>query len=328
MEATASCGCGVQRVFSPALVEQRSMNFLGVDVGFATSSLTTGLAWRIGDEVGATKTGTSWKRRREVLPSGITYSIAALDAPILPEHEEQSHRGCESIFYGGAFWNRCRPGLSHHGRALGLRRAGADAASQFATVVSGLDLVSELQVRRNCAIVEAFPNTFLGVLLPEAIYEDRDFGFSERKSDWMYRKVAERGIFRKLLIQLRWTEPGTITQFHDQAGLDGNSPCSARHLSVCSQLDSLLRATQWLLVTRRTDGSGYHLRGFGKSGLGLPYVSNFTNSRAENFRWSMFGKVSFSLRQHAVHSLKRRSQADDSATKTCYKRRQGDPNNP
>jgi hypothetical protein len=198
------------------------MNFLGVDVGFATSSLTTGLAWRIGDEVGATKTGTSWKRRREVLPSGITYSIAALDAPILPEHEEQSHRGCESIFYGGAFWNRCRPGLSHHGRALGLRRAGADAASQFATVVSGLDLVSELQVRRNCAIVEAFPNTFLGVLLPEAIYEDRDFGFSERKSDWMYRKVAERGIFRKLLIQLGWTEPGTITQFHDQAGLDGN----------------------------------------------------------------------------------------------------------
>jgi hypothetical protein len=24
--------------------------------------------------------------------------------------------GCEHAFYGGAFWNRCRPGLSHHGR--------------------------------------------------------------------------------------------------------------------------------------------------------------------------------------------------------------------
>jgi hypothetical protein len=48
------------------------MNFLGVDVGFAALSLTTGLAWRIGDEVGVTKTGTSWKKRREALPAGIT----------------------------------------------------------------------------------------------------------------------------------------------------------------------------------------------------------------------------------------------------------------
>ena len=49
------------------------MNFLGVDVGFSALSLTTGLAWRVGDHIGATKTGTSWRKRREALPSGITF---------------------------------------------------------------------------------------------------------------------------------------------------------------------------------------------------------------------------------------------------------------
>jgi hypothetical protein len=39
------------------------MNLLGVDVGFSALSLTTGLAWRIGDEVGMTKTGTGEAER-------------------------------------------------------------------------------------------------------------------------------------------------------------------------------------------------------------------------------------------------------------------------
>jgi hypothetical protein len=198
------------------------MNLLGVDVGFAAASRTTGLAWRVNAEVKTGRTGTSWTDRKQALPSGVNFSLAALDAPILPKHDPQPHRGCESVFYGGAFWNRCRPGLSHHGRALALRWAGADAASQFATVVLGQGLVSELEVQRDCAIVEAFPNTFLGVLLPEAIYEHCDRGLNERKSDWMYRKVAERGSFRELLAQLGWTEPGTIKQFQDQAGSDGD----------------------------------------------------------------------------------------------------------
>jgi hypothetical protein len=198
------------------------MNLLGVDVGFAASSRTTGVAWRIDDDVGTTKAGTSWKERRAALPSGITYSIAALDAPILPEHEGQPHRGCESVFYGGAFWNRCRPGLSHHGRALALRMAGADAAMQFAEVVSGLRLSRGLDLQRTSAIVEAFPNTFLGVLLPETVYEDCDRGCNEPKSDWMYRKVAEGGILADLLTELGWDESETISRFSDQAGRRGD----------------------------------------------------------------------------------------------------------
>jgi hypothetical protein len=198
------------------------LNLLGVDVGFATSSLTTGLAWRINNQVEATKTGTSWKMRNEALPSGITFSIVALDAPMLAEYGGQPRRGCESVFYGGTFWNRCRPGLSHHGRGLELRRAGAESALQFATVVSGLRLAPELEVQRDCALVEAFPNCFLGVLLPEATYERCDRSHNERKSDWMYRKAAEQGTFAGLLAELGWLDARTEKQFRVQAGPDGD----------------------------------------------------------------------------------------------------------
>ena len=50
-----------------------TMNFLGVDVGFSALSLTTGLAWRVGDHIGATKTGTSWSK--EERGSAIGHSL-------------------------------------------------------------------------------------------------------------------------------------------------------------------------------------------------------------------------------------------------------------
>ena len=104
------------RLCSYATWKDRSMNLLGVDVGFSANSKTTGLAWRVNGEIGSCRTRVSWDDRKRALPPGIAFSIAALDAPVLPEHEGRPHRGCESVFYGGAFWNRCRPGLSHYGR--------------------------------------------------------------------------------------------------------------------------------------------------------------------------------------------------------------------
>lgn len=242
------------------------MNFLGVDVGFSALSLTTGLAWRVGDHIGATKTGTSWRKRREALPSGITFSIAALDAPILPKHEGQPRRGCERVFYGGAFWNRCRPGLSHHGRGMALRSAGAETARQFATTLSGLRLVPDLEVRRDTAIVEAFPNTFLGVLLPEAAYECWDRIENERKSDWMYRKIAERDTFKVLLADLGWTEASTIDQFQDQARSDGDHDIRAALVCLLTAGFAALGSAV-IVVTGRMDGFGYRRRGSGAVGL-------------------------------------------------------------
>lgn len=228
------------------------MNLLGVDVGFASSSLTTGLAWRIGSKVGATKTGTSWKSRSADLPSGETFSNIALDAPVLPAHDGTPYRGCESVFYGGAFWNRCRPALSHHGRGLKLRMAGTESAVQFTLVLSGTKLVvPELEARPNSSLVEAFPNAFLGVLLPAETYDRCDRPPNEHKSDWMYRKAAEQGILASLLAELGWSEARTKEQFLDQAGPDGDH--DVRAALVC-----LLTAAFAALGTATVVGDPFH----------------------------------------------------------------------
>src|SRR5882757_3755520 len=109
---------------------------LGVDVGFSMSKKTTGLAWFAGSTIETALTGSSWSERSRSLPRDIQFAIAALDAPIVPADNDNAFRGCGRGFYGGAFWNRCRPGLSHHGsRGLALRDAGRQAAKEFAAVL-------------------------------------------------------------------------------------------------------------------------------------------------------------------------------------------------
>jgi hypothetical protein len=144
-----------------------SQALLGVDVGFSETRKTTGLACFSDAGVHVTVTGSSWSERKRDLPAGITFRLAALDAPIVPTSGADRRRGCEYIFYGGAFAKRCRPGLSHHGRGLQLRHAGARAASDFAKILSADPLSYGPHVLAGIPIVEAFPNTFMGVLLPE-----------------------------------------------------------------------------------------------------------------------------------------------------------------
>ena len=198
------------------------MNLLGVDVGFSKERKTTGLAWRIGGAFGVGRTGTSWEIRKRQVPH-VPYSVAAFDAPIIPQHEGCPYRECERLFYGGPFWNRCRPGLSHREkRGLPLRQAGADAASQFVALVSGSPIATEIAVRAGTGIIEAFPNAFLGVLIPDESYKNSDRREGEHKSDWMYRKVAEQGTLKKLLSKLDWTGHDTVKVFAEQAGPHGN----------------------------------------------------------------------------------------------------------
>ena len=37
------------------------MNLLGVDVGYSRKKPTTGIAWRVADEISTYKTGTRWE---------------------------------------------------------------------------------------------------------------------------------------------------------------------------------------------------------------------------------------------------------------------------
>ena len=137
--------------------------------------------------------------RSAALPADVLFDLAAFDAPTVPAGGGVPARGCEAVFYRGAFWNRCRPGMSHHGRGLDLRRAGATAAQQFGAVVKVGHQVTSAAVPGH-AMVEAFPNTFLGVLLPEPVLDRLPPGRS--KSDRLYDACLIEGVFNELVGEL------------------------------------------------------------------------------------------------------------------------------
>lgn len=192
-----------------------SQALLGVDVGFSKAVKTTGLAWLVNSTIETAVVGSSWDDRRRALPKDIQFTIAALDAPIVPEHSYDAARGCERLFYRGAFWNRCRPGLSHHGRGLQLKDAGRQAANDFALVLTTGALTYGPCVIPNTPIIEAFPNTFLGVLLPEIAFADWDKKRRQKKSDWLYEQVSEAGIFQRLLANLDLDAPRITRKFEN-----------------------------------------------------------------------------------------------------------------
>jgi len=190
---------------------------LGVDVGFSKSRKTTGLAWFANSTIETTLTGSSWSERSRSLPRDVRFSVVALDAPIVPEHNYDAARGCEFVFYGGAFSRRCRPGLSHHGRGVLLKDAGRQAAIDFASVLApGRTLHFGPCVVPTKPIIEAFPNTFMGVLLPAASFAGWSKALGKSKSDWLYEQVAEAGLFRKLLSKLELASP-PIQRVFEQA---------------------------------------------------------------------------------------------------------------
>lgn len=66
----------------------------------------------------------------------------------------------------------------------------------------------------------------------EEVYEHCDRFQKERKSDWMYRKVAEQDVFAALLGELGWTEAGTTKQLLDQAGPNGDHDLRAAFICL------------------------------------------------------------------------------------------------
>ena len=143
-------------------------NLMGIDVGFSTTRPTTGIACLEGDQLSLERAGTAWESREAKIPNGFQPSVIAIDGPLLPlgaDHHIRRH--VESVFIRAPFHNRCRPGLSHHGVGLELRQASGDACTQFGRLLAASVSANGGTVCREGPIVEAFPNAFLGVLMPE-----------------------------------------------------------------------------------------------------------------------------------------------------------------
>src|SRR5580704_9013056 len=144
-------------------------NLMGIDVGFSKTRRTTGIAWLEGDHLTLERAGTAWESREAKIPRGFQPSVIAIDGPLLPlGADEHVRRHVEFVFSRAPFHNRCKPGHSHNGVGFGFRRASDDAYAQFSPILAPSALGNGDGVCRVGPIVEAFPNAFLGVLMPES----------------------------------------------------------------------------------------------------------------------------------------------------------------
>lgn len=176
---------------------------LGIDVGFSKTRPTTGFAWSAAGSFNASKTHTDWARRSQHIPAAQSFAVIAIDGPLVPLGSTDTlDRVCERLFIRGAFQSRCKPGLSHHGYGMDLRRAAAETAQQVLHLANPNEAVGKT-IRRGTSIIEAFPNAFLGVLLPEDRFAMPAAG-KRKKFDWLYEHAVESGVLANVFHAIGW----------------------------------------------------------------------------------------------------------------------------
>ncbi|MBB2835845.1 UNVERIFIED_ORG: putative nuclease with RNAse H fold [Rhizobium esperanzae] len=185
------------------LVDLNKIALLGIDVGFSKSRPTTGIAWSKNGEFGSARTHSDWERRSRYIPAATIFSAIAIDGPLIPVGADDSlDRLCERLFIRGAFQTRCKPGLSNHGYGKDLRRAASQTAAQVLHMAAP-GMAIEKAIRPSTSVIEAFPNAFLGVLLPEARFASPGAG-KRKKFDWLYDHAIDSGVLGALFHALKW----------------------------------------------------------------------------------------------------------------------------
>jgi hypothetical protein len=175
-------------------------NLMGIDVGFSKTRRTTGIACLDNDHLSLQRAGTSWESRKAKVPDGFQPSVIAIDGPLLPLGADlHLRRHVEFIFSRSPFHNRCKPGLSHSGVGFQFRRASDDACVQFSLILAPSALGNGDGARRIRPVVEAFPNAFLGVLMPEVELLAVPRLKRGHRFDWLYEKIVATGRLESLL---------------------------------------------------------------------------------------------------------------------------------
>jgi predicted RNase H-like nuclease len=173
------------------------MHLVGVDIGFSNRRRSNGIAvFRDGVLVRAER--LSVVERNTALQLLDQVNVVAIDAPLLPPRTTETlPRECERVFSRGAFQKRCKPGMSHvRGTGLTLREHGGHAASQLITATAMRMTGESLpHMLFDSNIVEAFPNAFLGVLVPEEDFLHAPKIKRGGKFDWLYNRWIARRLF-------------------------------------------------------------------------------------------------------------------------------------
>jgi hypothetical protein len=82
---------------------------------------------------------------------------------------------------------------------LELRQASSDACTQFSRILAASVFANAATVWREGPIVEAFPNAFLGVLMPEVELLAAPRLKRGRRFDWLYEQMVTTGRLESVL---------------------------------------------------------------------------------------------------------------------------------
>ena len=176
------------------------MRIAGLDVGFSRDRPSTGICILRDAGLILHRSPGGETAIRSLLAEA-PYEVIAIDGPLLPKSAPvHAVRAVEAVFSMSAFQRRCKPGMSH---VAGTGRMLREEAGRAADALAGADAAPGAhdpipQVRPGQMIVEAFPNCFLGVCVPEADYANQPRLRRGKKFDWLYDRWCERRLFRAL----------------------------------------------------------------------------------------------------------------------------------
>ena len=168
-------------------------------MGFSPRKRTAGLARLAGGKCFFSCCSGS-EADAELARFGI-YDLIAIDGPILPEGRKNLTmvRPAERLFSRGLFQKRCKPGMSHvRGTGIKLREAAGIAANFAASLTTDSRVTAFFPRVRDGAVVEAFPNAFLGVCLEDEVFRKMPILNRGEKFDWLYYHWREKRLIKRL----------------------------------------------------------------------------------------------------------------------------------
>lgn len=141
---------------------------LGIDAGYSKTVRSTGICVICPDAPSPVRAVRVWARdtifAADNLLAGEAPTSIGIDAPLTPILGQarykvvKQYRECERMLSGGIFQKRCKPGPTNSPRGLALHK-------QATKVANALSLRFP-----KALLVEAFPNAFLGVMLPNKAF--------------------------------------------------------------------------------------------------------------------------------------------------------------
>ena len=222
---------------------------LGVDVGFSATGATTGLCLLRWDASGITwqlsRTMTDPAARRRSIAALLgdgSVTVAAIDGPLRPGLDlTEAYRACECLLTRGCFQHRGSPGAAQ-GRSGGALLAQATALAGM--VVERVAVARHRPSIHRRAVVEAFPNLFLGVLHDERRYPSAA-AVRRRWTDRLYEDGTVRRRLKDLVAALaprrRIVGDWNVSDHDERAALvcalSGLAVAAGRFVAVGSAVD-------------------------------------------------------------------------------------------